>query len=58
VTDQEREQLIEAWRQILIMDPDEMAKRAAELRMRNLIANRTLERVRQMEIERGLRCPS
>lgn len=55
MTDQDRERLIEMWRQIIEFDPDAMAKQAAALRMRSLIADRTLEQVQRMETERGLR---
>jgi hypothetical protein len=55
MTDNEREQLIEAWRQVVELDPDRDAKSVASMRMRSLILQRSSEHVAQMELERGLR---
>ncbi len=55
MTDVEREQLIESYRQVLVEDPDPKTKRIAALRMKELISARSPEQVAQMEVERGLR---
>lgn len=55
MTDLDREQLIEAYRVALVLEQRPDFKHAAVQRMRELIGERTPERVRQMEIERGLR---
>lgn len=57
MTDQDLEQLIEAWRSVMESDPDQDAKRIAMARMRELIAMRSPEQVQRMERERGLRTP-
>ena len=55
MTDQEREQAIERYRQTLVESPDPVTKRIAALRMKELIDQRSPQRVEQMERERGLR---
>ena len=55
MTDSEREKLIEAYRVQLELAPLREDKRHAELRMRELIAQRSRAQVHRMEQERGLR---
>jgi hypothetical protein len=55
MTDAKREQLIEAWRQVVELDPDRDAKSVASIRMRTLICERTLEQIKRMEVAQGLR---
>ncbi len=55
MTDQERERLIDHYRQILESDPWREAKHFAQVRMSPLIAERSIEQVEQMEKARGLR---
>lgn len=55
MTDQEREQAIESYRLTLVDSPDPVTKRIAALRMKELIAQRSPQKVEQMERERGLR---
>ncbi len=57
MTDVEREQLIESYRKALVEAPDDQTKRIAALRMKELIGQRSPERVKEMEISRGLRAP-
>lgn len=55
MTDEERERLIEHYRQILTQDPERHAKKFAQLRMAHLINGRSSAQVAKMEAERGLR---
>jgi len=55
MTDQERELLIDHYRQILQTDPWREAKHFAQVRMAHLIAERSSTQVAKMETERGLR---
>lgn len=57
MTDQERELLIDYYRQILQADPWREAKHFAQVRMGHLIAERSPDQVAKMERERGLRAP-
>ncbi len=54
MTDQERELLIDHYRQILQTDPWREAKHFAQVRMGHLIAERSAAQVAKMERERGL----
>lgn len=53
--DAEREELIELWRQIMVLDPNEAMKRMAFGRMAALIGERSPAQVAKMEREKGLR---
>lgn len=55
MTDEEREEAIESYRLKLVASRDPLTKRIAALRMKELIAERSPERIKQMERERGLR---
>lgn len=55
MTDADRERLIESFRTILEVAREKEWKHIAELRMRELIAQRSPEKVREMEAEMGLR---
>jgi hypothetical protein len=55
MTDEERERLIEHYRQILTHDPERHAKKFAQLRMAHLISGRSVAQIAKMEVERGLR---
>lgn len=55
MTDLDRERLIESFRTILEVAREKEWKRFAELRMRELIAQRSPEKIREMEESRGLR---
>jgi hypothetical protein len=54
MTDEQREQLIEHYRQILVGDPERYAKEFAQLRMSYLISQRSPKQVARMEEARGL----
>ncbi len=55
MNDKDREDLIEAYRLMLVLEPDADMKRIALLRMERLIAARSPCQIRKMEAERGLR---
>ena len=55
MTDLEREQAIESYRLKLVESRDPLTKRIAALRMKELIAERSPQRIEEMERERGLR---
>lgn len=55
VTDADREQLIEAYRIVLELEPRTDYKHAAAQRMRELIGERSPDQVREMEAIQGLR---
>jgi len=55
VSPHDLENLIECWRTVLVHETDPVRQRDAASRMRELIALRSPERVREMEIEKGLR---
>jgi hypothetical protein len=55
--DEELESLIQAAWQALMDSACRESKVAAAQRMKELVAKRSPERVRQLEIERGLRAP-
>lgn len=55
LTDESREQLIEAWRVVVELDDREGLKRLAAARMADLIGERSPAQVRRMEEARGLR---
>ena len=55
LSDHDRENLIELWRLLLVHDPDQDVKQFAAARMRSLIAQRSPQRVREMESAKGLR---
>lgn len=55
LSDDVREQLIEAWRVILTHSPTMALKSIAQSEMRDEIARRSPEQVERMERERGLR---
>lgn len=55
MTDLDREHLIEAYRVALVLEQRPDFKHAAVQRMRELIGERSTERIEQMETERGLR---
>lgn len=54
MTDAEREQLIEAYRIVLTLEPSYVVKRQAQERMFALIADRSPARIREMEVEQGI----
>lgn len=53
--DDELEELIELWRQIMVLDPNQAMKRVAWGRMAALIGERSPQQVAKMEREKGLR---
>lgn len=55
MTDLDRERLIESYRVALELEQRPDFKHAAVQRMRELIGERTPERVHAMEVEQGLR---
>lgn len=55
MTDEEREQLIEAYRVALTLEQRPDFKHAAVQRMRELIGERAPQQIERMESERGLR---
>lgn len=55
MTDTDRERLIESFRTIVEVAREKEWKHIAELRMRELIAQRSPEKIREMEKSRGLR---
>lgn len=55
LTDADREELIEAWRKVMVLEPNEALKRIAWGRMAALIGERSPQYVERMERERGLR---
>lgn len=54
MTDTDRERLIESFRTIVELAHEKEWKHIAELRMRELIAQRSPEQVREMEAVQGL----
>lgn len=57
MTDRDREELIDAYRIVLVLENRPDFRNAAMQRMRDLIAERTPKIVEHMERERGLRAP-
>lgn len=55
MTDTDRERLIESFRTIVEVAREKEWKHIAELRMRELIAQRSPEKIREMEAIQGLR---
>lgn len=54
MSDKDREDLIEAYRLMLVLEPDAHMKQIAMLRMNGLINERSTQQIEQMERERGL----